>query len=128
MTTVREDAETPLFKQNFTNWIGKNEVTKLPTARSATAAKGILHSLLAQLYHGTLVICDVLLRMCLYCAVQPKFDVTKMHTKGTRESQHLVDDGSGKVEVCVCVFVFYEILCIDFVCLTCQPALEAYLV
>lgn len=70
VTTVREDAETPLFKQNFTNWIGKNEVTTLPTARTSAAAK-----------------------------VQPKFDVTKMHTKGSRESQHLVDDGSGKVEV-----------------------------
>lgn len=45
VTTVREDAETPLFKQNFTNWIGKDEVTKLPTARTSTAAKGIAFSI-----------------------------------------------------------------------------------
>lgn len=27
---VREGAETPLFKQNFTDWLNKGEVTGLP--------------------------------------------------------------------------------------------------
>ena len=40
VTTVREDAETPLFKQNFAKWIGKDELTKLPTGRAPTTAKG----------------------------------------------------------------------------------------
>lgn len=70
VTTVREGSEIPLFKQNFTNWVGKSEVTSLPTAKTSTAAK-----------------------------VQPKFDVNKMHQKGSRESQHLVDDGTGKLEI-----------------------------
>jgi hypothetical protein len=70
VTTVREGAETPLFKQNFSKWIGKNETTSLATGHVSTTTK-----------------------------VQPKFDVNKMHTKGSRESQHLVDDGSGNVQV-----------------------------
>ena len=41
VTTVREGSETPLFKQNFTNWVSKSEVTKLPTGRTSTATKGI---------------------------------------------------------------------------------------
>ena len=44
VTTVREGAETPLFKQNFTKWVGKDEVTSLPTGRVATTAKGDSHS------------------------------------------------------------------------------------
>ena len=54
MTTVREDAETPLFKQNFTNWIGKNEVTTLPTARTSAAAKGIVFSI-GSIVHTTVL-------------------------------------------------------------------------
>ena len=30
---------------------------------------------------------------------KPRFDVKKLHEKGSRESQTLVDDGSGKVEI-----------------------------
>ena len=30
VTMVREGAETPLFKQNFTDWLNKGEVTGLP--------------------------------------------------------------------------------------------------
>ena len=44
VTTVREGAETPLFKQNFTKWVGKDEVTSLPTGRVSTTAKGDSHS------------------------------------------------------------------------------------
>lgn len=36
---------------------------------------------------------------CPCLAPPPKFDVSKMHEKGSRESQTLVDDGSGKVEI-----------------------------
>ena len=32
-------------------------------------------------------------------ASKPRFDAKKMHEKGSRESQTLVDDGSGKVEI-----------------------------
>ena len=38
VTCVREGAEIPLFKQNFTNWLNKNETTSLiksPTNKSA---------------------------------------------------------------------------------------------
>ncbi len=34
-----------------------------------------------------------------HTALPPKFDVGKMHQKGSRESQTLVDDGTGKVEI-----------------------------
>ena len=37
--------------------------------------------------------------VCALIAPKPKFDVTKMHEKGSRESQTLVDDGSGKIEI-----------------------------
>ena len=29
MTCIREGSETPLFKQNFTNWLNKDETTSL---------------------------------------------------------------------------------------------------
>ena len=29
MTCIREASETPLFKQNFTNWLNKDETTSL---------------------------------------------------------------------------------------------------
>ena len=41
MTCVREDAETPLFKQNFTNWLNKDETTSLIRKR-VTATGGML--------------------------------------------------------------------------------------
>lgn len=36
---------------------------------------------------------------CTYVAAPPKFDVKKMHQKGSRESQTLVDDGSGDLQI-----------------------------
>ena len=59
----------------------------------------VLSPLFLQYLHKFLVIALSLPLPLSLSAVQQKFDVTKMHTKGSRESQHLVDDGSGKVEV-----------------------------
>ena len=35
VTCVREGAETPLFKQNFSNWLNKDETTSLIKKRVA---------------------------------------------------------------------------------------------
>jgi hypothetical protein len=37
---VREGAETPLFKQNFSNWLNKGETTSL--VKTGTKAAGIV--------------------------------------------------------------------------------------
>jgi hypothetical protein len=40
-----------------------------------------------------------LIDLLLQIAPQHKFDVTKMHQKGTRNSQTLIDDGTGSVQI-----------------------------
>ena len=37
VTCVREGAETPLFKQNFTNWMNKDETTDIIKSKKRTA-------------------------------------------------------------------------------------------
>lgn len=37
VTCVREGAETPLFKQNFSNWLNKGETTTLVKTPTRTA-------------------------------------------------------------------------------------------
>lgn len=69
VTCVRDGSETPLFKQNFINWLNKDETTSL--VKEPRVVK----------------------------LPPPKFDVGTMHQQGIREAQQLVDDGSGKVEV-----------------------------
>ena len=39
MTCVSEGAETPLFKQNFSNWLNKDETTSL-VKKSVSTDKG----------------------------------------------------------------------------------------
>jgi hypothetical protein len=70
VSMVKEGCETPLFKQNFSNWLNKGESTGLPVAKS----KGPR-------------------------AEQPKFDAGQLHQQQTRESEKCVDDGSGTLEI-----------------------------
>ncbi len=39
VTTVKEGAETPLFKQNFSNWLNKDETTSLVKKSRAPGRK-----------------------------------------------------------------------------------------
>ena len=40
MTCVREGAETPLFKQNFTDWLNKDETTPLIKPKKVSVGGG----------------------------------------------------------------------------------------
>ena len=40
MTCVREGAETPLFKQNFTDWLNKDETTSLIKPKKVSVGGG----------------------------------------------------------------------------------------
>jgi hypothetical protein len=39
VTCVREGAETPLFKQNFSNWLNKDETTSLIKKRTRSSGR-----------------------------------------------------------------------------------------
>lgn len=69
VTMVREGAETPLFKQNFTDWLNKGEVTGLPKYEKKAVREEV------------------------------KVEGASMHQQATRESEKMVDDGSGKIEI-----------------------------
>ncbi|XP_065886890.1 gelsolin, cytoplasmic-like [Dysidea avara] len=70
VTQVLEGAETPLFKQNFVDWLNKDESKGYSMPKAGPKRLS-----------------------------QPKFDVGSMHRAGQREQQNLVDDGKGKVEI-----------------------------
>lgn len=90
VTCVREGAETPLFKQNFSDWLNRGEVTTFVGDKPKAVGNGI--SLFNQYIIYT---CHCFL---LPITAKPqKFDVSRMHQKGTRESQTLVDDGTGEI-------------------------------
>jgi hypothetical protein len=71
VTRLAQFGETPLFKQNFQNWPEDDA-----TAMGGLAAKRTKPQF-----------------------VKKGFSVTSMQTKGQREAQSLVDDGSGKIEI-----------------------------
>ncbi len=45
VTTVKEGTETPLFKQNFNDWLNKDETTSLVKKRQAPGRKKYLMKL-----------------------------------------------------------------------------------
>nr|WAQ15589.1 villin [Halisarca dujardinii] len=69
VSMVREGTETPLFKQNFVDWLNKGENSGLPVYKSKAPRE------------------------------QFKFDATQMHKAGVRESEKCVDDGAGTLEI-----------------------------
>eukprot|EP00731_Ephydatia_muelleri_P020263 Em0012g1088a len=70
VTSVLEGSENFLFKQNFSDWVSKEETPVPQKARNSLVPA-------------------------------PKFDVSRILQKGTRESQKLVDAGTGKIEIWV---------------------------
>ena len=95
---MREGAETPLFKQNFTDWLNKGEITGLPKYEKKGECLLCVDVVLC--YDG-----DLMMGASLYLlhasAVREEMKVegASMHKQATRESQKMVDDGSGKIEV-----------------------------
>ena len=71
ITRIVEDGETPLFKQCFFQWPEKN-ATGLGGIGPAGKKKAFL---------------------------KKSFSATSLHTRGKREEQTMVDDGTGKIEV-----------------------------
>ena len=89
---VREGAETPLFKQNFTDWLNKGEITGLPKYEK----KGEWYLCVLMFFVTGSV---TLSSLCPAVKEEVKVEGASMHKQGERESQKMVDDGSGKIEV-----------------------------
>lgn len=93
---VREGAETPLFKQNFTDWLNKGEITGLPTYEKKGECVWCVDE-------GDEIVCtSVCASLCVLCPAvreEVKVEGASMHQQATRESEKMVDDGSGKIEV-----------------------------
>lgn len=93
---VREGAETPLFKQNFTDWLNKGEITGLPVYEKKGELCGVVRKGCC-----ARVPLDVSACLCACSAVREEVKVegASMHQQAARESEKMVDDGSGNIQV-----------------------------